>query len=105
MIDVLIPVENCMKVTERIGIYMLCCFEKEADYGNFSTSAERPKWNQDKSSVEPYQKADYLLFWRSTCGSAFIFLYQRGIGDTGGGAYHGGRNAAILFWQCSKWKQ
>ena len=70
---------------------------KGADYGNIRTSAKRPEWNQDKSSVEPYQKADYLLFRRCPCGYPFIFPYQRGIGDTGGGAYHGGRNAAILL--------
>ena len=70
---------------------------KGADDGNIRTSAERPEWNQDKSGVEPYQKADYLFFRRSACGHTLILPYQRGIGDTGGGAYHGGRNAAILL--------
>ena len=39
---------------------------KGADYGNIRTSAKRPEWNQDKSGVEPHQKADYLLFGGGT---------------------------------------
>ena len=70
---------------------------KGADYGNFSTSAERPEWNQDKSCIEPYQKADYLFFRRCPCGRSLILPYKRGIGDAGGGTHHGGRNAAILL--------
>lgn len=73
--------------------------ERSKIYGNFSTSAKRPEWNQDKSSIEPYQKADYLLFRSCPCGCSFIFPHKRGIRHTGGSAYHGGRNAAILLFK------
>ena len=82
--------------TERLCLAGIA-HERSKIYGNFSTSAKRPEWNQDKSGIEPYQKADYLFFRSCPCGCSFIFPHKRGIRHTGGGAYHGGRNAAILL--------
>ena len=58
---------------------------------------KRPEWNQDKSSIEPYQKADYLFFGSCPCGCSLIFPHKRGIRHTGGGDYHGGCNAIFFL--------
>ena len=36
---------------------------KGADYGNISTSAKRPEWHQNKSSIKPYHKTGVPLYF------------------------------------------
>lgn len=57
--------------------------ERSKIYGNFSTSAKRPEWNQDKSSIEPYQKADYLFSGAALVGVPLYFLTKGVLGTQG----------------------
>ncbi len=75
--------------------------ERSSIYGNIRTSAKRPEWNQDKSSIEPYQKADYL-FSGAHVGVPSVFPHKRGIGDTGAALIMVGAMLPFFFWQCMK---